>query len=42
MHVKEDQRLLGLIKHVWLENGGVFGYRETHGDLRELVSPVAG
>ncbi|GEM_PF-5896268 len=22
---KEDQRLLGLIKHVWLESGGVYG-----------------
>ena len=24
---KEDQRLLGLIKHAWLESGGVYGYR---------------
>ncbi|MGY4523806.1 hypothetical protein ACVWZT_000620 [Pseudomonas sp. TE21394] len=22
---QEDQRLLGLIKHAWLENGGVYG-----------------
>lgn len=33
---KEDHRLLGLIKHAWLESGGVYGYREIHGDLREL------
>ncbi|OAK53973.1 transposase [Pseudomonas putida] len=33
---KEDQRLLGLIKHAWLESGGVYGYRKIHGDLREL------
>ena len=34
--VKEDQRLLGLIKHAWLESGGVYGYRKVHDDLREL------
>ncbi|MGX1019746.1 transposase InsO family protein [Pseudomonas sp. Y3 TE3536] len=33
---KEDQRLLGLIKHAWLESGGVYGYRMMHDDLREL------
>ncbi|HBO3199758.1 IS3 family transposase [Pseudomonas aeruginosa] len=33
---KEDQRLLGLIKHSWLESGGVYGYRKIHDDLREL------
>jgi putative transposase len=33
---KEDQRLLGLIKHSWLENGGVYGYRKIHVDLREV------
>ncbi|MBN0440974.1 IS3 family transposase [Pseudomonas aeruginosa] len=33
---KEDQRLLGLIKHAWLESGGVYGYRKIHDDLREL------
>lgn len=34
--VKDDQRLLGLIKHSWLESGGVYGYRKIHADLREL------
>ncbi|WP_172432535.1 IS3 family transposase [Metapseudomonas otitidis] len=34
--VKDDQRLLGLIKHAWLESGGVYGYRKIHDDLREL------
>ena len=33
---KEDQRLLGLIKHSWLESGGVYGYRKIHDDLREV------
>jgi len=33
---KDNQRLLGLIKHSWLESGGVYGYRKIHADLREL------
>ena len=33
---KEDQRLLGLIKHAWLESGGVYGYRKITHDLRDL------
>ena len=32
---KDDQRLLGLIKHSWLESGGIYGYRKIHDDLRE-------
>ena len=36
IRAKEDQRLLGLIKHAWLESGGVYGYRKIHDDLREL------
>jgi putative transposase len=28
--------LLGLIKHSWLESGGVYGYRKIHDDLREV------
>ena len=32
----DDQRLLGLIKHSWLESGGVYGYRKVHDDLREV------
>lgn len=33
---KEDQRLLGLIKHAWLESSGVYGYRKITHDLRDL------
>ncbi|WP_153016989.1 IS3-like element ISPsy29 family transposase, partial [Pseudomonas amygdali] len=33
---KDDQRLLGLIKHSWLESGAVYGYRKIHDDLREV------
>lgn len=33
---KEDRRLLGLIKHAWLESGGVYGYRKITHDLRDL------
>jgi putative transposase len=36
MRAKDDLRLLGLIKHSWLESGGVYGYRKVHDDLREL------
>lgn len=32
---RDDQRLLGLIKHAWLESGGVYGYRKVYQDLRE-------
>ena len=34
-----DQRLLGLIKHSWLESGGVYGYRKITHDLRDLGEP---
>jgi putative transposase len=33
---KEDQRLLGLIKHAWLDSGSVYGHRKIAKDLREL------
>ena len=33
---KYDERLLGLIKQLWLESGCVYGYRKIHQDLREL------
>ena len=36
---KENQRLLGLIKHAYLESGCVYGYRKIHDDLRELGEP---
>ncbi|MBX9753306.1 MAG: IS3 family transposase [Pseudomonadaceae bacterium] len=36
---KDDLRLLGLIKHSWLESCGVYGYRKVHDDLRELGEP---
>ena len=32
---REDQRLLGLIKHFWLASGGVYGHRKITLDLRE-------
>lgn len=32
---RDDQRLLGLIKHAWLEGGGLYGYRKVYQDLRE-------
>ena len=32
---REDQRLLGLIKHSWLASGGVYGHRKITLDLRE-------
>ncbi|MCU1720059.1 IS3 family transposase [Pseudomonas sp. 5P_5.1_Bac1] len=35
LRAKDEQRLLGLIKHSWLESGGVYGYRKIHDDLRE-------
>ncbi len=33
---KEDQRLLGLIKHAWLDSGSIYGHRKIAIDLREL------
>jgi putative transposase len=36
LRAKDDQRLLALIKHSWLESGGVYGYRKIHDDLREV------
>jgi len=33
---REDQRMLGLIRHSWLESGVIYGYRKVHADLREL------
>ncbi|WP_426128958.1 IS3 family transposase [Pseudomonas sp. DWP1b1] len=36
VRAKDDQRLLGLIKHSWLESGGVYRYRKIHDDLREV------
>jgi len=35
---KEDQRLLGLIKHAWLESGGVYGPIWTYS--RSITSPI--
>ncbi|UNP27596.1 IS3 family transposase [Lysobacter gummosus] len=33
---RDDQRLLGLIKHSWLESGSIYGHRKITTDLREL------
>jgi putative transposase len=35
VRAREDQRLLGLIKHHWLASGTVYGYRKITLDLRE-------
>ena len=32
----EDERLMGLIKHSWLESGCVYGYRKVTSDLKDL------
>ena len=32
----EDDRLIGLVKHSWLESGCVYGYRKIHSDLKDL------
>ena len=33
---QDDHRLLGLLKHAWLESGGVYGYRKLTLDMRDL------
>lgn len=33
---QDDRRLLGLLKHAWLESGGVYGYRKLTLDMRDL------
>ena len=33
---QDDQRLIGLLKHAWLESGGVYGYRKLTLDMRDL------
>ncbi len=38
---REDQRLLGLIKHYWLASGAVYGYRKIMLDLREAGEPCS-
>lgn len=32
----DDRRLLGHIRHAWLESGGVYGYRKVCDDMRDL------
>ena len=32
---REDRRLLGLIEQLWIESGGVYGYRKIFSDLSE-------
>ena len=36
VRARDDQRLLGLIKHSWLESGSIYGHRKITKDLREL------
>jgi len=38
---KDDRRLLGLLKHAWLESGGVYGYRKLTLDMRDLGESTA-
>ena len=33
--VRDDQRLLGLLKQAWLESGCVYGYRNITKDMRD-------
>ena len=33
---QDDRRLLGLLKHAWLESGGTYGYRKLTLDMRDL------
>lgn len=33
---QDDRRLLGLLKHAWLESGGVYGYRKLTLNMRDL------
>lgn len=35
-----NQRLTGLIKQLWLESGGIYGYRKIHCDLRDIGEQV--
>lgn len=37
----EDKRLLGHIRHAWLESGSVYGYRKITDDLRELGESIS-
>ena len=34
--MRDDQRLLGLLKQAWLESGCVYGYRKLTLDMRDL------
>jgi len=34
----KDERLMGLIKHSWLESGCVYGYRKVTSDLNTQTS----
>nr|WP_143054575.1 IS3 family transposase [Massilia timonae] len=36
LRAKENRRLLGHIKQLWLESGAVYGYRKIFDDLQEL------
>jgi len=42
LRAKDDQRLLCLIKHSWLESGGVYGFRKSMMICARLVRTVAG
>ena len=38
---REDQRLLGLIKHSWLASGGVYGHRRSRWTYAKRARPAA-
>ena len=38
---QNDQRLLGLIKHSWLQSSSVYGYRQIHDEPREVARVAA-
>lgn len=42
VRAKDDQRLVGLIKHFWLESGGVYGCRKSMTICARSVKTVVG
>ncbi|AYF48885.1 transposase [Pseudomonas fluorescens] len=36
VRAKDDQQLVDLIKHSWLQSDGVYSYRKIQKDLREV------
>jgi putative transposase len=36
LRAKDDERITGMLKHAWLESGGIYGYRKLTLDMRDL------